>query len=170
MKRLATLLLTLVLCIGIHAQNQGGARHNEPRKEFNPEQFKKDMREFVTREAKLTDAEAARFFPMLEEMYEKQHQLTRHQRELMQKGKGGTALKESDYENIIVQSTNMDIEAKKLEQSYFKKFHTVLSWQKVFAVRQALNRFHMEALKQFHPGRGNHNHPKGNAPKAGGKK
>lgn len=175
MKKFFTLIMAMVLCVSIYAQNQGGApkrnwSNDGPRKEFNPEQFKKDMRDFVTREANLTEQEANRFFPMLSEMQEKQFKLMQQQRELMQKGKAASGISESEYEKIITQTTALEIESKKIEQTYYKKFHTVLSWKKVYAVRQALNRFQMEALKRFHPGKGGQqrNEQKGQDHQAGG--
>lgn len=172
MKKLITLLIAMALCVGIHAQNPFSGRFNVPRKEFNPEQYRKDMREFVIREAKLTDTEAAKFFPLLEEMHTKQYTLMQQQREWMQKGRKGVCLSEADYEKIITQTTSIDVEMRKLEQTYFKKFHTVLSWQKVYAVRLALNRFQMEALKHFNPGRGRpqDSEMRWHEPKMGGKK
>lgn len=170
MKKIITWIMATMLCLGINAQQQGGIpRHygtNEgQRKEFNPEQFKKHMREFVTREANLTEQEATRLFPMLNEMQEKQFKLMKQQRELMQKGRNTANLSEDEYEKIVTQSTALEIESKKVEQNYYKKFHTILSWRKIHAVRMALNRFQMEALKQFHPSK--KNAFKGQAPKVG---
>lgn len=157
MKNLVTFITAWVLCMSIYAQGQGGARHHTEtpdgnRKEFSPEQYKKHMEDFVTREAKLTEAESAKFFPILHEMRGKQFNLMKQQRELMRQGRQNTSLSELEYEKIITQTTALDIESKEIEQTYFKKFHAVLPWKKIFAVRQALNRYQMEALKQFRPG------------------
>ena len=58
---------------------------------------------------------------------------------------------EDEYEKIIAKVLNTDVEMAKIEQTYYKKFHTILTWKKVFAVRMALNKFKMEALNQFQP-------------------
>ena len=116
MKRLITLLIAVVLCMGIHAQNPFSGRFNVPRKEFNPEQYKKEMREFVAREAKLTETESARFFPLLEEMHTKQFKLVQQQREWMQKGRKGTNLSESDYEKIITLTAELETLSARIDE------------------------------------------------------
>lgn len=169
MNRIMTILAACVICLSLQAQNSEATRQHGPqgnaRKEFNPELYHKKMREFVAAEAKLTDTEAAKFFPLLTEMLEKQQRVMKQQRELMMRGKPEANLTEADYEDIITQTTNNDVELKKIEQTYFKKFHAVLSWKKIFAVRQALNRFQREALRHFQPGKNNGH--KGNAPAGG---
>ena len=159
-----------ITCVGLYAQNPENAKQNGPqggsRKEFNPELYRKTMRDFITNEAKLTEAEANKFFPLLNEMLDKQHKVMKQQRELMMKGKPEANLTEAEYENIITKTTNNDVELKKIEQTYYKKFHAALSWKKIYAVRQALNRFQMEALKHFQPGKGKMH--RGNGPSANG--
>lgn len=158
MNKFIAIITSLVICLCMTAQPQDGAR-----KDFSPELYKKHLTEFVTTHAKLTEAEAASVFPIIYELHEKQHQLMKQQRELMRKGMHDANLSEAEYEKIITQSTGIDIEIKKLEQTYFKKLHSVLPWKKVYAVRMALNRFQMEALKRFRPDAGKplHNAPKG---------
>ena len=78
-------------------------------------------------------------------------------------------LSEAEYENIVTKLASIEVESKKVEQTYYKKFHTVLPWKKVFAVRMALSRFQMEALNHFQPGRGNNmNNRFNNAPRQNG--
>ena len=160
MKRII-IIITAVMLTSLHlqAQNVGNGRQHDTRREFNPELYVKSRNEFVTREAKLTEAEAAKFIPLLNEMFEKQHKIMAQQREVGMKSWKTPNLKESDYESIVTQLASLDVESKKIEQTYYKKFHTVLPWKKVLAVRIALTRFQMEALNRFHPGgnRGNRN-------------
>lgn len=153
MKKLMTLIAALMVVFAVNAQNWGQQR--DSRQEFSPELYKKKLCEFVSREAQLTEAEACKFFPLLFEMQEKQHKLMGKQRELMVKGRRTPNLSEAEYANIVNTVTATDVEIRKVEQTYYKKFHSVLSWKKVYAVRQALNRFQMEALKMFQPGNQN---------------
>ena len=150
-----------LLCLAIDAQNTDVAKQRPQgqRREFNPELYQKRMKDFVAKEAKLTEAEQAKFFPILNEMLDKQHKLMKTQRELLKKGWTREPLSESDYEDLVTKATSNDVEMKKIEQTYYKKFHSVLSWQKIYAVRQALARFQMEALRHFQPG-GNAQHGK----------
>ena len=47
----------------------------QERQKFSPEKFEADMQEFITREAALDQKEAAKFFPLLNEMHQKQRAL-----------------------------------------------------------------------------------------------
>lgn len=149
-------LLVISLCVAAQPQDASSHAHNGGnRKEFSPELYKKSMTEFVTSKAKLTETEATNVFQIINELHEKQHKLMKQQRELMKKGMHDANLSEAEYEKIVTKLTEIDVEIKKLEQTYFKKLHSVLSWKKVYAVRMALNRFQIEALKQFRPDRVN---------------
>jgi len=154
MKRFVLVITTLLVCFCVNAQNQGFGRIQNPRAEFNPELYTKRMNEFVAREAHLTEAEQAKFFPLLNEMQNKQRQIGRQQREIMMKAFRNTNISEEDYEQMVMRVTGLEIESRKVEQTYYKKFHTVLSWKKIYGVRVALARFQVEALNQFQPGRG----------------
>lgn len=154
MKRFVLVITTLLVCFCVNAQNQGFGRIQNPRAEFNPELYTKRMNEFVAREAHLTEAESAKFFPLLNEMQNKQRQIGRQQREIMMKAFRNTNISEEDYEQMVMRVTGLEIESRKVEQTYYKKFHTVLSWKKIYGVRVAMARFQVEALNQFQPGRG----------------
>lgn len=128
------------------------AQQNNPRRRFSPEEFKNRMEAFITKEACLTQDEAQKFFPMLHEMLEKQRETNGKSFGIMRKG--FTAKSESDYQNIIEEVTDLEIENKKIEKNYYKKFHSVLSWEKIHKVRIAINKYNMEALRRFTPHRG----------------
>ena len=156
MKKIIMLMMALLTCVCMEAQQHNNAgKQQGGRREFNPELYMKKMNEFVANEAGLTEAESAKFFPLLREMLNKQHGLMRQQRELMMKGWKNQNLSEADYEQMVTKVAALDVESKKVEQTYYKRFHSVLPWKKVYAVRIALTRFQMEALNHFQPGRGN---------------
>ncbi len=123
------------------------------RHEFSPERYKQKLEEFVTHEAGLTPEEAQRLFPMLHEMLAKQLHNNNAQREAMRSC--GENASEADYEKAIKQTLALDVENSRLEQDYYKKFHSVISWKKIHAVRMALWKFQMEALRRFTPHTGN---------------
>ncbi len=154
--------LALALSLSVFAQSNGGFGgqrrfdNNHQRPEFSPEQFVKELKDFVTNEAQLTPQEANRFFPMLFEMHDKTRKIQDKQRELSMKAMMGEAqMTEAQYAKTVDQITKLEVAAKEIEQTYYKKFHTVLSWKKIYKVRVAINRFHMRALSKFQPGRGN---------------
>ena len=153
MRRFVLFITTLLVCFCVNAQNQGFGRIQNPRAEFNPELYTQHMNEFVAREAHLTEAESTKFFPLLNAMQNKQRQIGRQQREIMTKALTNTNVSEEDYEQMVMRVTGLEIESRKVEQTYYKKFHSVLSWKKIYAVRVALARFQVEALNLFQPGR-----------------
>ncbi|MBO6059979.1 MAG: hypothetical protein J6P67_07550, partial [Bacteroidaceae bacterium] len=63
MKQYTIILLCLLASLGVRAQEQP---------KFSPEKFEADLEAFITREAGLDQQEAAKFFPLLKEMHQKQ--------------------------------------------------------------------------------------------------
>lgn len=143
-----------------HKQHQGwqapqDKSRNDRREPFSPELYMKALVEFVSKEACLTESEATKFEPLLREMHQKQHTLMEKQRKAFFRSRKNQSLTEEDFERLVNNSISTDIEVKKIEQTYYKKFHNVMPWKKVFAVRIALNKWQMEALNRFQPDRGN---------------
>ena len=129
------------------AQQNNGQRNQ--RQFFSPEAYNHGLEEFVKNEAGLNDEECKKFFPLLHEMMNKQREVNSQIQQIM--AKGFNAKTEADYEQIITKSINLEIESRRIEQTYFKRFHTVLSWKQIHKVRIALSRFSMEALRRFVP-------------------
>ncbi len=149
MKRL--LFIIICLCIGTttFAQQQGN-NGNQWVRPFSPEAFNQQLDAFVQKEAELTPQECQKFFPLMHEMMNKQREIGGKIQYTI--GLGFSAKTEADYERIITWITDLEVESKKIEQTYYKKkFHTVLSWKKIHKVRTALQRFNMEALRHFSP-------------------
>ena len=142
-----TLFILIVFSV-FNVFNVGEAFAQE-KKQFSPEQFKHHMEGFVKHEAGLTEDEAVKFFPLLEKMMQEQREVKRQQFQLM--GQGRSAKTESDYQNLVMKSRELEVKNAKIEETYYKKFHSVLSWQKIHKVSMALKRFQMDALKQFSP-------------------
>ena len=159
MKRFAFYLACLMFSTCMMAQDakvsQGNREqhriHNNQgnRREFSPEKFQKHLQDFIVKETNLTTDEQTKFFPLLKEMMDAQRNLMDQERQLMKQGKD--AKTESDYEKIITKSTELQVENRKTEQTYYKKFSKVLSWEKIFKVRRAINKFQMQAIKSFAP-------------------
>lgn len=153
MKRFILTIVCLTLTAGIMAQGtpneQKGKQGTDTHKQFSPEKYHKYMEEYIAKEAELTESEKTAFFPLFKEMLEAQRKIVEKDRELMRSYR--TAKTESDYEKIIEQSTACQVESKKIEQTYYKKFSKVLTWQKICKVRRAQAKFNMHALKKFSP-------------------
>lgn len=152
MKRFVTAILLLGFLTVTHAQD-----HRPPRRDFSPEEYWENLKTFVTKEASLTDDEAAVFYPMLKELMDEQHKNRRRSFEISRSCNEYTT--DEEYGTAVEKLLEIDVDNKRLEETYYKKFHTVMSWEKVFKVRRALARYNREALNRFNPRRGHHGPP-----------
>ena len=145
--------LAITLCMS--AQQGGSAQDaNGSRRQFSPERYRQKLEEFVTREAGLTPEEASKLFPLIHEMQQKQHKNTEAAGAAMRSCQDGAS--EAEYERAISKAIALDLENKEIERTYYNKFHSILSWKKIHAVRIALWKYQMEALRHFSP-HGNNN-------------
>jgi len=153
MKKILVVMYMLVFTFAAAFAQQDKQNH----KPFSPEQFKKDMESYIAKEAQLTPAEGQAFFPMMFEMLEKKRKNNDSRRELMRSVNPQTS--EAEYAVIIDKVTTLEVDEKKIEKEYYKKFHKVLSYKKIYQVRNAINKFQMEMLRRFTPQRnGRFNH------------
>ena len=127
-------LLAILMAVPRVAQDRHG---------FNPEKFKADLEKFITVEACLTPAEAAKFFPLYDEMNAKQRSLFGKMRELKR-------MKPADEEScrrVISDIDRLELEIKQVQANYHSRFLTVISATKLFDVIRAEGKFHREAVK-----------------------
>ena len=80
---------------------------------------------------------------------EAQRKLMDQEREIMFSGKD--AKTEDDFEKIVKKTTELQVENRKIEVTYYKKFYKVLTWEKIYKVRVAITKFNMNALRHFAP-------------------
>ena len=151
MKRIFFYIIAcLLLSVNLQAQNTpNGRQGRQEHRQFNPEEFDKWMESYITNEVGLNAEEGKRFFPLLKEMRLKQYKNDQQGREIMLKLNDNSS--ESDYEEAINKVLELDLQNRKIEKEYYKKFHSVLSWKKIHKVRFAIQKFNMEALRRFTP-------------------
>ena len=155
MKRVALVILSILMGVGVYAQNDNPQRRefsqeeNSQRREFSPEDYWKTLEEFVTREAGLNASEAEGFYPLLKEMRGEQRKNNAKAWEINRSVNDGTT--DAEYGTKVKQLLEIEVQNKQIEETYYKKFHEVMSWEKVFKVRRALYRFDREALNRFRP-------------------
>lgn len=138
MKRLVVCIFT-VLCILQSVNSQ------ENKQKFSPAKFQAELEAFITKEACLTTNEANAFFPLFREMGKKQRGVYQKMRKLgFEKPKT-----EEECKNVIIQRDRMDMELKKIQQTYHNKFLEILPACKVFDVIKAEDRFHRRMLKKW---------------------
>lgn len=145
-----TLFIALLFALVFPAVANEHPQQQQPeRKEFSPEAFNRHMEQFITERAGLSADEATAFFPLMHEMLAKQRANNDQQRQLMEKC--GPQATEKDYEQAVMRSLELEAENKNIERTYYQRFHSVLSWEKIHKVKNALVEFQMEALRRFAP-------------------
>ena len=152
MKKLSLLLLALMTSVIICAQAQ--------QQKFSPEKFDAELQEYITNEAKLTPQEAAKFFPIYREMQTKQRALFERQRNVV----FIRPQDEAGCLKAIRERDEIEVEMKRIQQTYHEKFLEMLSASKVYAILRAEDLFHRRMLQRGPgrtPGKGPGRNPQG---------
>lgn len=163
-KILCFLMLVLLAAAPTIAQpnNKGEKR------QFNPEEFKTMMRNYVRDKAGLTQAEADKLFPIYFEMKTKQMELNGKMMKLKRQTPNCNATTK-EYNNLILQITELNVALAKLEQTYYAKMCKVVDAKKVYNVMSAEEAFHREMLWRANSMRhGNNGWNNGGRPRTGG--
>ena len=136
MKRLVVAaVLMLVFVLGVNAEEQ---------QKFSPEKFQADLEQHITTEAGLTEEEAAKFFPLYREMQKKQRAIYNQMRELFK-----APSDEASSKRAIQRRDQLEMELKRIQQTYHNKFLKVLSASKVYKSIIAEDRFHRRAFRKM---------------------
>ena len=113
-------------------------------KKFSPEKFQADMESYISQKAGLTQQEAAKLFPLMREMQEKQRAVYRKMHEMIQQkptDEAGCAKSIKDYDN-------MNVELRNIELRYHKKMMAEVPASKVYEVLKAEYRFHRHWMRE----------------------
>lgn len=144
MKNLIIIIVTCLMSLTVSAQPE---RFNmEPKGKpgkFSPEKFQADLEQFIVKEACLTPTESSKFFPLYNEMRRKQRIVFDKQRRIDR----SCPATDADCRKAIKESDALEIELKKIQQTYHNKFLSVLSPIKVFKVMKAESNFHRRMLR-----------------------
>ena len=134
MKQIILITLFLFSLVSVRAEEQ---------QKFSPEKFQAALEQFMTTEANLTADEAAKFFPIYREMQSKQRAVYKQMKEL---GKNKPT-DEKACRKAVEKRDELELEQRRIAQSYHVKFFEVLPASKVYDVIKAENRFHRRALR-----------------------
>ena len=140
-KKISILLIALMAMVVASAQEQ---------KKFSPEKFDADMVAFVTREAAFTQQEADKFFPLFNEMHQKQRALYGRIRQASKQKPAD----EDACAATIKECDKLNLELKQIEQTYHQKMLKVVSATKVYDAIRAEARFHRQMMKGWQNGHG----------------
>lgn len=119
--------------------------HQKGKKDGRPEQFKKDLQAFITKEAGLTAEEAQRFFPVFFEMKEKLHSLERQNHRALRKA--AQSGNEKDCQRALDNQNRLNLKACKMEQQYTQRLVRIVGAKKYAKVLEAEHKF---GRKMFH--------------------
>lgn len=140
MKKAMTILFLFILALAVKAQDE---------KKFSPEKFDAELQLFIINEAKLTPQEAAKFFPVYKEMQSKQRSLYDRQRNLVTM----TPNDEASCLKAIKERDEIELELKRIQQSYHERFLEVMSASKVYATLKAEDKFYRRVFRRFNRNR-----------------
>lgn len=140
MKRLLFMIIFLPVVAHSIAQNK--------RPKLSLESFRAEKEQFIAKEACLTPQESADFFPLYNEMNQKQRIIFDQMRKMEQ-------IKPTDERSCkeaIERRDQLDLELKQIQQTYHNKFMSVISASKLFDIIKAEDKFHRRMLKKYsHP-------------------
>ena len=136
MKRLCFLFVSFMLAMSVGAQDQ---------QRFSPEKFDAELQEYLTNEAKITPQEAAKFLPLYMEMQSKQRALFERQRKLLMTHPE----EESECLKAIRERDEVELEMKRNQKNYHKRFLEIMPASKLYQVLNAEDRFHRRYLRRM---------------------
>ena len=119
------------------------------------------MEQFITQEACLTPEEAAKFFPLLREMHQKQRAI---QMQIKKECKI-KPVDEAECKKCVQKRDVYELELKNIQQTYHNKFFCVLPASKVYDVIKAEDQFHRRAFKNWSQNKDNKDHHHKHHPK-----
>ncbi len=143
MRRVCYIIMFFVMALGASAQN------NKPGGGLSREKFNADMQHFIIKEASLTPKEAEKFMPIYNEMHDKQRACFDKMRKIWKR----KPKNEADCRDVIKERDKLDLELKRIQQSYHNKMLSVIPANKLFDVIKAEERFHRGMLRKYS---GNH--------------
>lgn len=140
-KFVISILLLLTLVPMIKAYDGEGPR-------MSPADFRAKQKEFIARDACLTDDEAARFFPIYFELQDKKHSINQKSFQLMHQADNDN-LTEAQCKSIIDGIYTSRIAIDKLEKEYNSRFRRIITYAKILRVHRAEMRFNKFVIRQM---------------------
>lgn len=146
MKRIS-ILFTLALLVVIPAMAEDPQPEGQQRR-FSPQEFMKKQEGFIIREAGLSSAEAAKFFPVFHELGKKNFDIDRQIKQQARRG-SDPSLSEKEAVKVLAEIDRLQLAKAKLNSTYHQKFRKILSAKKTLKVIEADAKFGRVILKQM---------------------
>ena len=131
----------------------------QEKRNFNPEEFRAKLEEFITQKAQFTSAEAQTFFPIFHQMKEEQRNLQKEIFTLKRIPKDASP-SETDYAKKIQQICELNTKMAQIQENYYKKLYKAVPAQKVYKAMLAEDIYHRMMLRQFDQRKRDNNRPR----------
>jgi Spy/CpxP family protein refolding chaperone len=151
MRKYTTLLLLTLTMLSALAQ-----RPPSSRKGFDVNKFKEEKATYIKTEVGLTEEEAHRFIPLMNELMDKKFELNRSTRISTKHIELSNPNADSDYNKLIEANFDMRGKELQLEKEYYAKFKTILSSEKIYRYQRAESKF----MRRMVGGKRDHIHKK----------
>ncbi len=132
-------IFSILMAFTMTLSAQPAGRQGEHR--FDPVKFQQMVEKSITKYAKLTSDEAKAFFPLYNEMRQKQRDLGKQIQDLKKQQC------DKDCAKTILKIKRMQVEMWQLEESYYKRFLKIIPAEKLFKIMQAEDDFHRNMVR-----------------------
>lgn len=148
MKRNLAILLVGFVCLSAVAQGQG-QRPERPR--MTPEEYQAKQKEFIIKQAELTEEESAAFFPLYFELQSKKHEVNSS---VWKQARAAAPHERTEEECVTMIDALADVKiaCALLEKDYLQRFKEILPAKKLMRVQMAEERYQRELLKGMQQG------------------
>lgn len=113
--------------------------------DFNPRRFQADMETFIVKEVGLTPAQIDKFLPLFREMQTKQRALFDEMRQYRRMADFGD---DNACARAIHRMDNIDVQIRRIQQQYHRKFLAVLPGRVVMKILRAEDCFHRRVFRR----------------------
>lgn len=143
-KLLLCIMMIGLLPLSLLAQNNSNNRGGEIR--LSREEFQKRHEAYLTKYAELTAEEAAKFFPIYNELEKRKQELNDQSFKAMRET-WGKELDEAKYKELLEGMSANAIAVESLERTYLDRFKEVISYKKIFKIKEAESRFRQDLVR-----------------------
>lgn len=143
-KLLLCIMMIGLLPLSLLAQNNSNNRGGEIR--LSREEFQKRHEAYLTKYAELTAEEAAKFFPIYNELETRKQELNDQSFKAMRET-WGKELDEAKYKELLEGMSANAIAVESLERTYLDRFKEVISYKKIFKIKEAESRFRQDLVR-----------------------
>jgi Spy/CpxP family protein refolding chaperone len=116
---------------------------------MNMADYEKRKREYVTKEAGLTQEEAGKYFPLSNELTQKKFKLYRSHRDKVQRIRENSNISEKEYRKMLEDDVDVKLKEAALDKEYSAKFEKVLPPEKLYKAQRAEKDFIQREVSNF---------------------